>query len=105
MTFSQQDFETKLETFVVGAQKVIDNWHTQNNYSLPTPKLSVQRGKRYVKIVRTDTQSSVHCFVDTTDGSVLKAAGWKAPAKGARGNIFNDDSGLGGVTQWGGRYL
>ena len=105
MTFSQQDFETKLETFVVGAQKIIDDWHSLNNYSLPTPKLSVQHGKRYAKIVRTDSQTSVHCFVDKTNGDVLKASGWKAPAKGARGNIFNDDNGLCGVTQWGGRYL
>lgn len=34
-------------------------------------------------------QRSVAAFIDN-DGNILKPASWKAPAKGIRGNIFND---------------
>ena len=37
----------------------------------------------------TDGQRSVYCFIDMSNGDILKADGWAKPAKGARGNIFN----------------
>ncbi len=73
------------------------------------PQLSAEMGRRYVRIVKTlyrdPTNRSVFCFVDTTTGNVLKAAGWKAPAKHARGNIYADDNGAGAVSAYGARYL
>ena len=36
-------------------------------------------------------QSSIHAFVDIVTGDLLKAAGWKKPAKGARGNVADAD--------------
>jgi hypothetical protein len=43
----------------------------------------------------------VYCFVDLTNGDILKAATWKAPAKHARGNILAVDPmsavGIGGA--------
>lgn len=65
-------------------------------------------GRRYVKLVERDDSIQlrcVHCFVDRKNGDVLKAATWRAPAKHARGNIFNEDRGLGGVTRHGAKYL
>jgi hypothetical protein len=48
-------------------------------------------GPKYAKLVRTRPGEpighSVYCFIDMTNGDILKAAGWKTPAKGARGNI------------------
>ena len=35
---------------------------------------------------------SVHAFLDPATGDVFKSAGWKAPAKGARFNLRDDDS-------------
>ncbi len=75
------------------------------------PQISLMAGKRYVRVVESMvvgtvlTQKSVHCFIDTTNGDVLKAAGWKAPAKHARGNIFNEDVGMNGVGIYGANYL
>lgn len=58
----------------------------------------LEKGRKYHRIVQ-DTrnketgemfnQRSVAGFIDN-DGNILKAAGWKAPAKGIRGNIFNN---------------
>jgi hypothetical protein len=52
-----------------------------------------KHGQRFLRIVMTVSQAggrSVHAFVDSTNGDLLKAAGWKAPAKGARGNLLDD---------------
>ena len=48
-------------------------------------------GPKYAKLARTrpgePVGHSVYCFIDVTNGNILKAAGWATPAKGARGNI------------------
>lgn len=38
---------------------------------------------------------SAYCFIDLSNGDILKADGWKRPAKGARGNIRH-----GGPENW-----
>lgn len=59
------------------------------------------RGKKYTRIVRTtnvkgsgeETSRSVSAFVKREDGTIWKAAGWKAPALNfPRGNVFDADS-------------
>lgn len=42
---------------------------------------------------RFEEGRSVHCFVDSQTGDVLKARSWKGPAKGARGNVFAQPQG------------
>lgn len=42
--------------------------------------------KNYIRIIKG---GAVFCFVDKM-GGILKPAGWKAPAKGARSSILND---------------
>ena len=55
-----------------------------------TPKHRAEIGKKYIRIVQFSPRSgSAFCFLDA-DGNVLKPDGWKRPAKGTRGNIFND---------------
>lgn len=72
----------------------VDKAHTDKY----TPQLTVMRGQRYIRIVaETPGQRSSWCFVDTTNGDVLKCDGWKRPAKGARGNINDAQNGCGRV--------
>ncbi len=61
---------------------------------------AMESGKKYMRIVRaTSAQQIVWGFVviDHNDkrypyGTLLKAAGWKAPAlNGARGNVIDED--------------
>tara|TARA_B100000963_G_C22547928_1_gene635336 strand:+ start:758 stop:1249 length:492 start_codon:yes stop_codon:yes gene_type:complete len=62
---------------------------------------------KYARIVSTKrpgTARSVYCFVDLTNGNILKAASWKAPARHARGNIFDSDR-LKAVSPYGANYL
>ena len=64
-----------------------------------SPKLSGEGGARYIRIVSTSPDSrSAFGFVDKTNGDVLKAAGWKTPARNfARGNVFDEHKGVGRI--------
>lgn len=100
------DFQTAFETFLNGAQAICSEYRTKEFPTLPEVSLKASKGGRYVKVIRVDgASSSVHCFVDTTNGDVLKAASYKAPAKHARGNIYAADNGLGCMGPYGAAYL
>jgi len=61
-------------------------------YSFFADKL--RSGARYVRIVGEGQHGGkhVHAFVEWATGDVYKAAGWKAPAKHVRFNLFDDAS-------------
>jgi hypothetical protein len=61
-------------------------------------EIELQPGRRYTRIVRKTRNAagmtlerSVYGFIDTRTGALLKAHGWKGPAKGARGNLADAD--------------
>jgi len=60
-----------------------------------------EQGPKYARVWReTYGQRSAYCFVDA-DGNVLKAAGWKGPAKGIRANLATlDMSRVDAYTSW-----
>lgn len=71
-------------------------------------------GRKFVRIVMTTHTdattgkrrgATVHAFVDLTTGDLLKAAGWKAPAKGVRGNILTGQDEVRERFTWSGGYL
>lgn len=104
--------------FVGLLQDKLTTYHTEQTakhnarWTVPlpvcVPVLTIEMGRRYARIVRTETGHhtgrSVHCFIDVTNGDILKAASFKAPAKHARGNIFNENA-LEGVGVYGAAYL
>lgn len=103
-----QDFHTALNAFLKVAQELIIENHTKQGFTNFEPaKLSVDpKGQKYIRIIRTEMgdHRSVYCFIEKETGNVLKASGWKAPAKGIRSNIYADDHGLSGVTAYGAVY-
>ena len=53
----------------------------------------LETGRKYYKLVhRSGKSRSVHCFINKTNGDVLKSASWNAPAKGVRYNLLDDNS-------------
>lgn len=100
-TNNAADFDTALAAWIAKAQEIVD----QGYADCPNlnPVLEVMKGRRYLRIVRADEgQRSAFCFIDRTNGDVLKPAGWKGPAKHARGNIFTDRV---GVSCYGALYM
>ncbi len=102
----RQGFDACVERWLRCAQEVRDSnatWRASLDQARrPTPLLSVERGRRYLRIVSTvrtaagelTDQRSAFAFIDTKTGNVLKPAGWRGPAKHARGNVFAVDGGI-----------
>lgn len=99
------DFDKAFEVFMDKVQAVFDKYWNEMGFTHTKPEFEVTEGPRYIKVIRDDrSQRSVHLFVDKRNGDVLKAASWKAPAKGARSNIFDEDNGESGLTAYGAKY-
>ncbi len=89
------DFDAAFKKFMKTAQTIVD----VDMYKYPgqIKTLTYTKGKRYIRVVAesgivaktTTIQSSAWAFIDMTNGNILKPATWKAPAKHARGNIFD----------------
>lgn len=106
-------------SWLKGCQELI-NERFKKEYPILSPNLlTCEPGKNYIRVVSVSDNGkgsrSVFCFVASEDnetkalgtvkrGDVLKSASWKAPAKGARGNIFEPDNGLGRMTHYGATY-
>ena len=107
MAYTDSEFSKALQNFVDAAQAKVDAYYSQYTYPNAGAKLRVKPGTRYIRIVKIENghdNGSAFCFVDSTNGDVLKAAGWKTPAKGMRSNIFSEDFGASGVTPYGAVY-
>lgn len=70
-------------------------------------KIEAVPGRRYVKLVLRGMGAggSAYGFIDRSNGDLLKAASWNAPAKGKRSNLFDTDYGMSGCSKYGMRYF
>ena len=69
---------------------------------------TAEPGSKYIKIVqatRAGMHRSVHSFVEKATANVFKPAGWRAPAKGVRYNLYGDMGLLTKVADPHGSYL
>lgn len=93
-----EDFDTALKNWLERASKIA------SSYTLTIDPNS----RKYIRVVMClkidpHQQRSVFCFIEKATGNVLKAGTWKAPAKHARGNIY--EIGKEGVGEYGAHYL
>lgn len=67
------------------------DWQLHGYNMEKVPTFDVEYGSKFAKIsITTYGSKSVHCFVEISTGDIYKAATWKAPAKGVRGNICDE---------------
>lgn len=78
----------------LGAERMRDHYPTlyKAHDAQGDPYIKVyadEPGRKYTRIISTQGSSrSVHCFVKNDDGTVYKAASWKAPTLNfPRGNV------------------
>jgi hypothetical protein len=108
MTKIDPTFEAALASFVKGCDDILAAHHAAQGYKFHRGVFETERGPKNVRVVLHDGGNGsrrVHCFVEIATGNVLKADGWKKPAKHARGNIFDANNGLGGMGPHGALYL
>lgn len=104
-----------LETFRSSVEKLM-NYNLAQMYGSRQPwsdyVVTLEAGKKFIRVVRQEKRRdtgeihgrSVYCFIQIDNGDILKAAGWKAPAKHARGSVFNANI-LEGCGPYGVAYL
>lgn len=111
-TIENEKFNTAFAAYLAGVNaKVVEGY--KKYASLTPPEVTYEEGGRYVRVIKVEKNASgvvgsrsVHTFVDKTNGNVLKAAGYRKPeTKNPRGNIYDADNGLSGVTEYGAVYL
>lgn len=75
--------------------------------TLPKPKIELEFGQKYCRIVLSEVKGGIerHRSVSgffTLNGDILMAASYNKPTlNGARGNIFDSDSGIGAFSDTG----
>jgi hypothetical protein len=82
------DFESSFKDFTKHVEKLLKDAKTDY-------KVRVDKGSKYLRIVQVredGTGGSVWGFVDKSNGDVLKADGFKKPAKHARGSIYDKNT-------------
>jgi hypothetical protein len=71
-------------------------WSLREDHKAGIAKVVFERGKKNARIIIDDgVQRSAWGFIELATGNILKAAGWKAPARYSRGNISNGVEGCG----------
>jgi hypothetical protein len=98
----------ELVSWLDGVRKIHSDYITENYTHLQPNVFTLEEGGKFIRVVTSGTTGShrsVYCFIAKVDsttkvlgtvkaGDVLKSASWKAPARHARGNIFDSSNGL-----------
>lgn len=102
-------FEEMLSNYVYFIQNRMNEYFDSNDFSWEPDTIEAMKpGPKFVRVIKIDGLNggkSVHSFVEIETGNVFKAAGWKAPAKHARANIYKYESLRKGVNHFGAAYL
>ena len=93
------NFQEAFEIWLSKAQAIVDSNKWTKDYPRERTLLKIMEGRRYLRIV---LDTSAYCFIDKTNGNVLKANSWKQPDHRIRGNIFSENV---GVTEYGAVYF
>jgi hypothetical protein len=99
----------RLDRWLWTAQELVNNHYATHFPSLTPSVLEMSDGRRYIRIDTIKNggcgQRLVWAFIDKKTGDILKAASYKAPAKHARGNLFDPKGGVAHLTPYGPSYL
>lgn len=92
MEKSFEECALELRDFI---ENKINNYLQTHYQNLGPVNITLETGKRYVRIVKSDgpvadPNRSCYGFIDTQTGNLLKCATWKAPAKNfPRGSLYD----------------
>ena len=88
-------FDKAMDSLLVKIQEAYDNWSRFNTKKLD---LTLKPGRKFIKVVEGNRVwgfiakvDGLHKGLPMLKGDILKAAGWRAPAKHSRGSIFDKE--------------
>lgn len=93
--------QNEINEFLAAVNAMLNAYQEKMGYKFGAC-VTAQPGKKYIRIVKHDVfdgvareSGSAFCFVEMETGAIFKPAGWKTPAKHARGNIANGATNVG----------
>jgi hypothetical protein len=107
----REGFAERFSQWLSDCQTIVDNYCREQYPFLPPDSLVHAGGTRYARVEEhhdydgRGIRRKIWCFVDVTNGNVLKPESFKKPAKHARGNIFDTSGGLSRIGPYGPAYL
>lgn len=109
------EFQAKFESWFAACQKKRKDYYASEYPALTeitSYDLEAEDRARYIRIAAREYSrstgeritSSAWAFIDKSNGDVLKADSATRPAKGARGNIFDEHNGMQRIGVYGPAY-
>ena len=90
-------FDDAMDTLLVKIQEDYDKWGSRSGINKKMD-LSLKPGRKFIKVVHNNSVwgfvakvDGVHKGLPMLKGDILKAAGWRTPAKHSRGSIFDSE--------------
>lgn len=95
----------RVEEFRQRVEALVHDDRNRSGRLSPLPAVTVEFGRRFARMWVDDRQKIIWCFVDMTNGDILKPESWRRPAMHARGNLNNQDMDIAKMTAHGPPYL
>ena len=97
MTKNGLSFDDAMDNLLVKIQEDYNKWGSRSGINKKMD-LSLKPGRKFIKVVHNNSVWGFVAKVDGTHkglpmlkGDILKAAGWRTPAKHSRGSIFDSE--------------
>ena len=97
MTKNGLSFDDAMDNLLVKIKEDYDKWGSRSGINKKMD-LTLKPGRKFVKVVNGTSVwgfvakvDGVHKGLPMLKGDILKAAGWRAPAKHSRGSIFDSE--------------
>ena len=97
MTKNGLSFDDAMDNLLVKIQEDYNKWGSRSGINKKMD-LSLKPGRKFIKLVHNNSVWGFVAKVDGTHkglpmlkGDILKAAGWRTPAKHSRGSIFDSE--------------
>ena len=97
MTKNGLSFDDAMDNLLVKIQEDYDKWGSRSGINKKMD-LSLKPGRKFIKVVHNNSVwgfvakvDGTHCGLPMLKGDILKAAGWRTPAKHSRGSIFDSE--------------
>ena len=83
-------FDEALDRYLKRIQEENNKIYQQRYPNLNLPVYTYTKGSKFIKVIQVTNQQIVYSFIDKNTGDLYKAATWRVPADGVRGNIYQD---------------
>lgn len=102
-----ENWDSKLAAFKASVEDLIEAYNKKNDFKRQFgSKVVSEDAQKYTKVFVQEPSGNkkIYCFIDRSNGDILKPATYTTPAKGPRGNLFDEHNGMKRMGPYGPEY-